>query len=161
MQMRQAAALRLDGRLKCADTRVRLTDRERKRLVAGAACGLQNRCPGLTRRGVGSIPMRFRQPRPPSSEHDARALARPSTRLEAAEPRADFTLEVGQVTEAIDVLAEAIAVKTSSGDVSNVITDRQLEGIALNGRNYSQLLRLVPGAMATNWCTRSRLRLRN
>jgi outer membrane receptor protein involved in Fe transport len=70
--------------------------------------------------------------------------------LEAASRRTlDFTLEIGQITEAISVSAEAIQVQASSGDVSTVVTERQLSQIALNGRNYTQLLRLIPGSATT------------
>lgn len=79
---------------------------------------------------------------------------RPSERsgvvLEAASRLAlDFTLEVGQVTEAVSVTAQTQQVQTSSGDVSTVVTERQLSQIALNGRNYTQLLRLIPGSATT------------
>lgn len=71
--------------------------------------------------------------------------------LETASRRAvDFTLQLGQVAEAVSVTAAAIQVQSASGDVSTVVTERQLNDIALNGRNYSQLLRLIPGAVATS-----------
>ena len=70
--------------------------------------------------------------------------------LDAASRRSvDFVLEVGALAESVSVSAAAEQVQTSSGDVTRVISDRQLSQIALNGRNYSQLLRLIPGAVAT------------
>src|ERR1044072_1086953 len=62
----------------------------------------------------------------------------------------DFTLDVGSVAENIVVSAATEQVQTSSGDVSQVITQSQLNDIALNGRNYVQMLKLIPGAVATN-----------
>ena len=41
-------------------------------------------------------------------------------------------------------------VETQSGDVSRVITGEQVNNIALNGRNYAQLLQLLPGAAITS-----------
>jgi hypothetical protein len=41
-------------------------------------------------------------------------------------------------------------VETQSGDVSRIITGEQADNIALNGRNYAQLLQLLPGAVATS-----------
>jgi len=38
-------------------------------------------------------------------------------------------------------------VETQSGDVSRVITGEQVNSIELNGRNYAQLLQLLPGAV--------------
>ena len=70
--------------------------------------------------------------------------------LEAASRKAyDFTLEVGQLTETISVTAQANQVQTTSGDLSSVVTEKQLSQIALNGRNYTQLLRLIPGSATT------------
>src|ERR1051326_890695 len=70
--------------------------------------------------------------------------------LDAATRRSiDFRLEVGAVTESVNVSASVEQVQTASGDVTRVIGSRQLSQIALNGGNYSQLLRLIPGAVAT------------
>ena len=49
--------------------------------------------------------------------------------------------------ETLEVTASAAQVQTASGEVSKVIYDKQLSDIALNGRNYSQMLRLVPGSV--------------
>ena len=40
--------------------------------------------------------------------------------------------------------------RPASGDVSQLITERQLTQIALNGRNYVQMLQLVPGVVSTS-----------
>ena len=71
--------------------------------------------------------------------------------LDAATRRAlDFTLVLGALSEAISVVAAADQVQTTSGDVSQLITERQLTQIALNGRNYVQMLQLVPGVVTTS-----------
>jgi hypothetical protein len=70
--------------------------------------------------------------------------------LDAASRRTvNFTLEPGTLSESVSVSAAAEQVQTESGDVSHVISSQQLSQIALNGGNYSQLLRLIPGAVAT------------
>lgn len=58
-------------------------------------------------------------------------------------------MEVGSLAESVSVSAAIEQVQTASGDVTRVISDQQLSQVALNGRNYSQLLRLIPGAVAT------------
>ena len=70
--------------------------------------------------------------------------------LDAASSR-DVTvvLDVGQITESVSVSATAEQVQTTSGNVGRVINEQQVSQIALNGREYTQLLRLVPGVMAT------------
>jgi hypothetical protein len=71
--------------------------------------------------------------------------------LDAATRRAvDFTLVLGPLTEVVSVAAAMEQVQTNSGDVSHLITERQLTQIALNGRNYVQMLLLVPGVVATS-----------
>ncbi|MDZ4798893.1 MAG: carboxypeptidase regulatory-like domain-containing protein [Bryobacteraceae bacterium] len=70
--------------------------------------------------------------------------------LDAASRRSvDFRMDVGTMSESVQVSAAIEQVQTASGDVTRVIGGRQLSQIALNGRNYSQLLRLIPGAVAT------------
>jgi hypothetical protein len=70
--------------------------------------------------------------------------------LDAATRRSvDFRMEVGALTESVSVSAAVEQVQTASGDATRVISDRQLSQVALNGRNYSQLLRIIPGAVAT------------
>jgi hypothetical protein len=71
--------------------------------------------------------------------------------LDAATRRAvDFTLVAGLHHRGRLRAAAAQQVQTSSGDVSKLITERQLTQIALNGRNYVQMPQLVPGVVATS-----------
>ena len=59
----------------------------------------------------------------------------------------DMTLEVGQVTETVQVSSSVgETVNTTSGEVARVVDQRQVQNLALNGRNYMQLLTLIPGA---------------
>jgi hypothetical protein len=62
----------------------------------------------------------------------------------------DLTLEAGQVSEMVQVATTAgETVNTTSGEVSRVIDRQQVQNLALNGRNYIQLLSLVPGVALT------------
>jgi hypothetical protein len=70
--------------------------------------------------------------------------------LDAATRRSiDFRLEVGALAESVTVSAAVEQVQTASDDVTRVIGSSQLSQIALNGGNYTQLLRLIPRAVAT------------
>ncbi len=60
-----------------------------------------------------------------------------------------FRLDVGQLSESVSVSATAEQVQTTSGNIGRVISEQQVSQIALNGREYTQLLRLVPGVVAT------------
>jgi len=58
----------------------------------------------------------------------------------------DFSLEVGQFSETVQVTVGAETVNTVSGEVSRTVDQSQVQDLALNGRNYLQLASLVPGA---------------
>jgi Carboxypeptidase regulatory-like domain len=60
--------------------------------------------------------------------------------------RIDFQLSVGGSQETVTVEANTIAVQADTGEVSNVITGQQIEGISVNGRGIYQLAALAPGA---------------
>ena len=60
--------------------------------------------------------------------------------------RVDFKLQVGSAQEQVTVEANAIAVQADSGEVSNVITGRQISDLAVNGTSLFQLAALAPGA---------------
>jgi hypothetical protein len=57
----------------------------------------------------------------------------------------DLSLEVGAVGETVTVTGEASLVSTRSSDVSSLVTQKQVTELPLNGRNYAQLVTLVPG----------------
>jgi len=59
---------------------------------------------------------------------------------------ADFKLEVGATTDTItvtEVLGESV--NTVSGELTHTIDSQQVQDLALNGRNYLQLVSLMPG----------------
>ena len=58
----------------------------------------------------------------------------------------DLKLEAGEVSETVEIVAAAgETVNTTSGEISRVVDQQQVQNLALNGRNYIQLLSLVPG----------------
>src|SRR5687767_5635373 len=63
----------------------------------------------------------------------------------------DLKLEVGEVSETVEITSIAgETVNTTSGEVTRVIDQQQVQNLALNGRNYIQLLSLVPGVALIN-----------
>jgi len=63
----------------------------------------------------------------------------------------DFKLPVGQASQSVDVVAaNTDQLNTVSGEVADVIDTKQVDNVPLNGRNYMELLTLVPGATVTN-----------
>ena len=59
---------------------------------------------------------------------------------------ADFSLAVGDVSSEIEVTAAAPILQTENGSVGTVIESQAINDLPLNGRNYTFLARLVPGA---------------
>ncbi|MPY87455.1 MAG: TonB-dependent receptor plug domain-containing protein [Luteitalea sp.] len=61
-----------------------------------------------------------------------------------------IVLDVGEVTETVSVSADVARVQTQSAERSGLITQAQLEDIALKGRDYMGTLRLLPGVVDTH-----------
>ena len=57
----------------------------------------------------------------------------------------NLDLQVGQVTEIVTVTTDQAPVELRSGEVSSLITEKQVTELPLNGRNYAQLALMVPG----------------
>jgi hypothetical protein len=58
--------------------------------------------------------------------------------------RLDFTLQVGQVSESIEVEAAADQLQAENGTVGTVIENKGIVQLPLNGRNYLNLVALSP-----------------
>src|SRR5919205_1555428 len=57
----------------------------------------------------------------------------------------NLDLQVGAVTETVTVTSESTPVELRSGEVSSLISEKQVTELPLNGRNYAQLALMVPG----------------
>lgn len=59
----------------------------------------------------------------------------------------DLILEPGDVSTTVEVVADGteLLVKTESGEQSDIITGKQVRDLALNGRNYLDLMKIIPG----------------
>ena len=61
------------------------------------------------------------------------------------------TLAVGAMSETIEVTGTPVAVNTTSGEISRTIETKEVQGAALNERNYVELITLIPGAAVTSF----------
>jgi hypothetical protein len=63
----------------------------------------------------------------------------------------DIVLQVGSVSETINVEADQgqLEVQSSSGEQSELVTNRQLRDLALNGRNVVDLFKTIPGVISS------------
>lgn len=80
-------------------------------------------------------------------------------KLDVGESRTlDFRLEVGSLEETVTVTADPPPLDRSSPALSTVIGSAQLQGIPLNGRHWSSLMMLAPGAINTGSGTHKSIR---
>lgn len=57
-----------------------------------------------------------------------------------------FHLEVGTASEVVTVTAEAAMVDSADSEIGTIVQGRQVTELPLNGRNFTQLATLIPGA---------------
>jgi Carboxypeptidase regulatory-like domain/TonB dependent receptor-like, beta-barrel/TonB-dependent Receptor Plug Domain len=62
--------------------------------------------------------------------------------------RNDFTLELGDFTDVVEVVAQAPLLQTRSAATGEVIEGRQIQDLPLIGRNFLELTRLTAGTTA-------------
>ena len=62
----------------------------------------------------------------------------------------DLVLEVGAAAESVNVTAEAgqLQLQADSGERSDLVTGKQLNDLALNGRNVLDMVKLIPGVVS-------------
>ena len=63
----------------------------------------------------------------------------------------DNLLEIGSVAETVNVEADQgqLEVESSSGERSDIVTNRQVRDLALNGRNVVDLFKTIPGVISS------------
>ena len=59
---------------------------------------------------------------------------------------ADVQLSLGGVTESVEVRADPLALDTTTATIGHVVEHQQIVDLPLNGRNFTQLTLLTPGA---------------
>ena len=63
----------------------------------------------------------------------------------------DFTLQVGQVSELIEVSSQAPLLETESSSLGTVVNEQFVNQLPLNGRNFIQMATLSPGVNGTGF----------
>jgi hypothetical protein len=62
----------------------------------------------------------------------------------------DFTLNVGTVSQSVTVSETGVRLEASTAELGTVMERQQVNDLPLNGRNFTQLLTLTPGASPVN-----------
>ncbi|MEK7405252.1 MAG: carboxypeptidase-like regulatory domain-containing protein [Acidobacteriota bacterium] len=69
--------------------------------------------------------------------------------------RVDFTLELGAVTESVEVVGATPLVDTASATLGKVVENRRMSDLPVNGRNAFALMLIAPGVKPTTGPTYS------
>jgi Carboxypeptidase regulatory-like domain len=71
----------------------------------------------------------------------------PNVKVEVAQRvQLDLTLEVGTLTETVQVTAAATQLQTSDSQIGSVVESKAISDLPLNGRNFTQLMVLMAGS---------------
>jgi hypothetical protein len=126
-------------------------------LVSGAKIRITSTLTGLARetttdeRGAYSVPLLPVSAYLVTAEKEGFKLAASSANELKVDQvlRVDLTMELGSLTETVEVVGRAVAIDSETAAIGQVVTERQVTELPLNGRNFLQLLFLGNGAVET------------
>src|SRR5688572_12783217 len=124
-------------------------------VIPGATVTLTNADTGFTRTVVSDSKGEFTAPSIPTGTYTASAEMQGFKKFTLAnvvlgvdqKVRVSLKLDLGAMTELVEIQAEVPLVQTSSSDLSATITEEQIKTLPLNGRNFVSLTRTVPGVL--------------
>jgi hypothetical protein len=77
-----------------------------------------------------------------------KTVERPSVGVEVAtDVRVDFSLQLGNVSEVVTINEEVPLLNTTSSTLGGTLSNKEINDLPLNGRNYENLLQLRPGVV--------------
>jgi outer membrane receptor protein involved in Fe transport len=129
-----------------------------KASLPGATVTAKNTETGFVRTGVTDTEGRYRVAAIPPGSYElsaelqgfGRAVRRGVTLTVGAEAVINFDLAIAGVSEEVTVQADAPVVETTTSAVQQTLGRQQIDLLPLAGRDYTNAIRLVPGAAANN-----------
>ena len=122
------------------------------RVITGAVVRATNTSTGYTRSQITSSSGGYHLSLPAAAYDilveapDFARLTQKDVQLNVSQTaRIDFSLTIVRDKEVVAVTAEVPTVQTSSNEIGNVVTGRELVDLPLDGRNFTQLGLLQPG----------------
>jgi hypothetical protein len=123
-------------------------------VVAGAVVTLVNSATNVRRESIANEEGLFTIPALPPGIYNIQIEAkgfprqsRENVELQVGQvARIDFSLQIGNVAETIQVTGGAPVIDADTASLGTVIENRRIVDLPLNGRNYLQLASLAPGA---------------
>jgi len=123
-------------------------------VIPGAKITVANPDKGFTRELVSNVGGEYSAPKIPIGTYVITAVApgfrkllRSGITVQVGQTlRVDLQLTVGQLSQEVTVTAATTKVQTETGELSDAVSSTQIQNMMLNGRNFSALYLLVPGA---------------
>ncbi len=123
--------------------------------VSGAQVTLENEATGVTNRQTTTEAGSYAFPALPAGAYTVtvemagfKKARRSRIALEVSTPQViNITLELGELAETVTVESTPDAVETASATLGNVVTQKAIVDLPLNGRNPLTLLTLEPGVV--------------
>jgi hypothetical protein len=127
-------------------------------VVPGATVTLSNTGTGLTRTVVCDALGEYTAPMLPTGNYTVtgemsgfKKVALANVHLGVDQKvKIDLKLDLGEMTEAVEIQAETPLLQTSSSDLSVTVEGKTIESLPLNGRNFVALTRTIPGVTRGN-----------
>jgi len=122
--------------------------------VAGATVVVANAEHGITRESTSNSAGEYSQTALPQGKYDVVVTASGFKKFQAKgvvldvaqKARVDVALQVGAATTEVIVEGSSVAqVETESSELSGTVNGKEISQLALNGRNFTQLVTLAPG----------------
>ncbi len=126
--------------------------------VPNAKITLRNQANGLTREATSNESGSYSIPTVPSGLYTLQVEVAGFKRYESKDNKVDpnlpanvsVVLQVGAVTETVEVTATAALLQTESGTLGKIVEGKQISDLQLNGRNPIFLAQLKPGVRGGN-----------
>jgi hypothetical protein len=124
-------------------------------VMPGASVTLVNTGTGFTRTVVTDPKGEYTAPQVPTGTYTVSAEMSGFKKVTMANvhlgvdqhPKIDLTLDLGQLTESVEIQAETPLLQATSSDLSNTVQEEQIKTLPLNGRNFVSLTRNIPGIL--------------
>ena len=124
-------------------------------VVAGAKVTIVNEGTGLTRSVVADVNGEYTAPALPTGHYTItsemtgfKTVALSNVEVGVDQRvRINIKHEVGAMTESVSVTADTPLLQTSSSELGTTVSASQIEALPLNGRNFVNLTRTIPGVL--------------
>ncbi len=132
---------------------------ETKAAVPGASITARNEASGLVRTVTTTASGTYRLASLPAGTYEvsaeltgfAKQVRKDVPVQVGTTPTVDFTMSVSSQTEVVEVVGESALIQTTTSDVGQVITEKLVDNLPLNGRKFQDLSLLVPGTRSANY----------